>query len=109
MNSEIKVSHIMTSEGVLLNYDINGLKWCEHFNVVAAIKDAVLRTKLIELGWAPPEEVQKLREALIECKRQAASMRTWNGMGWTYHPPQAKKIFDTAEAVLSTLKTESKP
>ena len=60
-------------------------------------------------SWVSPAEVQKLRKALIECKRQAASMRIWNGMGWTYHPPQAKKIFDAAEAALSTLKTESKP
>ena len=60
-------------------------------------------------SWVSPEEVQKLRKTLIECKRQAASMRIWNGMGWTYHPPQAKKIFDAAEAALSTLKTESKP
>ena len=81
-------------------------------DVVLRIKPATVNIGGVELEGPlreAPEEVQKLRKTLIECKRQAASMRIWNGTGWTYHPPQAKQIFDAAEAALSTLKTESKP
>lgn len=38
--------------------------------------------------------------ALIECDRQTESMRIWAGMGYRYHPPQARQIHDTARAAI---------
>lgn len=44
--------------------------------------------------------IRLLEAALEKCRHKAESMRIWNGMGWTYHPPAAKQIHDTADEIL---------
>jgi len=51
-------------------------------------------------------EVERMRQALIEAKRQACTMRVWGGMGWSYHPPQAKRIHDVCESALAATRKE---
>jgi hypothetical protein len=50
-----------------------------------------------------------LRKALEYCKHQTESLRVWNGQGWTYHPPQAKRIFDAAEEALAANPQDTQP
>lgn len=45
-------------------------------------------------------KIEVLRSALDECLHQTNSMRTWNGMGWSYHPSQAGRIALISKAAL---------
>jgi hypothetical protein len=47
------------------------------------------------------DEIERLRTAMEEVRHIAEGMRTWNGQGWTYHPPQAMRIYDAANSALS--------
>lgn len=47
------------------------------------------------------DEIERLRTVMEEVRHMAEGMRTWNGQGWTYHPPQAKRIYDAANSALS--------
>lgn len=65
-----------------------------------ATNDA-LRAQLAEAQ----RERDSLRKVVEFCKHKATGMRVWGGMGWVYHPPQAKRIYEAAEAALAATKT----
>lgn len=62
-----------------------------------------LRQQLAEAQAA----VKVLRDAVSYSKHQCEGMRVWGGMSWTYHPFQAKRIFDACEKAMAD--TEPKP
>jgi hypothetical protein len=45
-------------------------------------------------------ELEKLRNALRECKHIAELQRIWNGQGWTYSPPNMKRLYELADLAL---------
>ena len=47
------------------------------------------------------EHIKRLRDAVSYSKHQCEGMRVWGGMSWTYHPFQAKRIFDVCEKVMT--------
>ena len=42
-----------------------------------------------------------LRDALKYSRHQCEGLRVWGGMSWSYHPFQAKRIFDACEEALA--------
>lgn len=57
----MRVGTVLTDTGVLQTRDICG-EVTHHFAAVCAKQmDEKLRERLLELGWMPPEEAQKLR------------------------------------------------
>ncbi|MBK6587907.1 MAG: hypothetical protein IPG22_06285 [Acidobacteria bacterium] len=48
-----------------------------------------------------------LRDALKYSRHQCEGLRVWGGMSWSYHPFQAKRIFDVCDKALAA--TEPKP
>ena len=70
-----------------------------------------------DLGWCAAEVVHErdklrnqvtlLRDALKYSRHQCEGLRVWGGMSWSYHPFQAKRIFDACEEALAA--TEPKP
>lgn len=50
-----------------------------------------------ELHKACIDEIQKLIDVLNECKHIVELHRTWNGKGWTYHPPYMKKLYELVD------------
>jgi len=53
------------------------------------------------------DQVTLLRDALKYSRHQCEELRVWGGMSWSYHPFQAKRIFDACEKALTA--TEQKP
>ena len=62
--------------------------------------DLTRRAQAEPAAPASQDAEDALVAALIECDRQTESMRIWDGMGYRYHPPQARQIHDTARAAI---------
>ena len=52
------------------------------------------------------KQVTLLRDALKYSRHQCEGLRVWGGMSWSYHPFQAKRIFDACEKALATTEPE---
>lgn len=102
------MGHPLRKLGVRLTELLDEDQWaeCERLLLECWEHDAADRATGArkELAEAQSER-DSLRKVIEFCKHKAAGMRVWGGMGWVYHPPQAKRIYEAAEAALAATKT----